>query len=141
MRLEGIDAWHASQFPEAREANELDEKFEWERIINAKSESFYNQHDGQKLDHFRNVQEMQEVIATREYRESPSYRAAVQRMAENSPCMMQAPERDTRGDGQGASAETIRTGMAQQMHAGHRHDRRLSVLPVTQCVRSSCMTR
>lgn len=98
MRMEGISAYDASQFPEARDAHRRDEHEEWERVINAPSKSFYNLQDGQKLDHFRTPSEMQDAISSREYKESATFREAVSRMANNSPCLIE-PTRNTQGSG------------------------------------------
>lgn len=98
MRMEGVSAYDAAQFPDAKEAHRRDQHDEWNRVINAKSSSFYNFQDGQKLDHFRNEQEMRDVIASREYQASPTLREAVQRMAGNSPFMLE-PGRNTQGSG------------------------------------------
>lgn len=96
--MEGISAYDASQFPEARDAHRRDEHEEWQRVIHAPSKSFYNLQEGQKLDHFRTPSEMQDAISSREYKESSTFREAVSRMANNSPCLTE-PARNTHGSG------------------------------------------
>lgn len=98
MRLEGVSAYDASQFLDAKEAHRRDQFEEQQRYRNADSKTFYNLQDGQKLDHFRSEAEMRAAISSEDYKHSPNMREAIQRMAMNSPTIT-APGRNTHGNG------------------------------------------
>ena len=86
MRSEGIDAFTANQFPEAREAYQLDQKADWDRNVHAKAETWSNYDDnGKKIDYFRSPEELRAAMADPLYKVSAQYRDAVQRMLKNTP--------------------------------------------------------
>lgn len=81
MRAEGIDAYHANQYPEAREAYQLDQQADWNAQVAKKRTDFKPvKADGSPMTTFENKDQLRAAMSDPLYKASSEYRAKVQEM-------------------------------------------------------------
>lgn len=81
MRMEGVSAYDASQFPEAREAHQLDQKVDWNNRVSMRKEHYKpTKADGSPMTTFENADQLKAALRDPLYAASSEYRAKVKEM-------------------------------------------------------------